>query len=144
MILDIQETFSLAQAVTAVGDTPSTNVYDTGSTADQGIGDEVIYVYAKVKAAFTTAAGGALQVVLQHSTDNSTFTDVQVLTPVTAVAALTANTTLVRAALPIGLNRYLRLAYRIATGVMTAGTVDAYLTLDVQANNNYAGGFVIA
>lgn len=143
MILDSQLQFSDAQAFTATGDTASTNVYDTGSAADIGVGEE-LYIYAKVKAAFTTSAGGTLQFVLQDSADNSSWADVQVLTPVTAVASLTANSTQVRARLPIGLRRYIRLAYRVATGVMTAGSVDSYLVFDVPANTANASGFSVA
>ena len=143
MILDTQEQFSDAQAVTSVGDAASTNVYDTGAAADVGIGEE-IYVYAKSKAAFTSSGAGTLQVILQDSADNSTFADVQALTPAKALATLTANTDLVRARLPIGLRRYIRLAYRVGTAAMTGGTVDAYLSLEVQAQQYGASGFTVA
>jgi hypothetical protein len=143
MILDSQMQLSAAQAVTAVGDTASTNVYDTGAAADVGTGEEQ-YIYARTVAAFTTGAGGTLQFVLQDSADNSSFADVQVLTPVRAVAALTANTDQVKARLPLGLRRYLRLAYRVATGVMTAGTVDSYIGGEVQSNTAYPSGFTVA
>jgi len=143
MILDSQMQLSAAQAVTALGDTASTNVYDTGAAADVGAGEEQ-YVFVRTVAAFTTAAGGTLQIVLQDSADNSSWADVNVLSPVTAVAALTANTTQVRARFPIGLRRYLRIAYRVATGVMTGGTVDAYFGSEVQANTSYPSGFTVA
>lgn len=143
MILDSQLQLSAAQAVTAVGDTASTNVYDTGAAADVGTGEEV-YIYARTVAAFTTGAGGTLQFVLQDSADNSSWADVQVLTPVRAVAALTANTDQVKARLPIGVRRYLRLAYRVATGVMTAGTVDAYFGGEVQSNTTYPTSYTVA
>jgi len=144
MILDSQMQLSAAQAFTATGDTVSTNVYDTGAAADVGAGQNE-YIFARTVAAFTTGAGGTLQFVLQDSADNSSWADVQVLTPVLAVAALTANTTQVRARLPIGLRRYLRLAYRVATGVMTAGSVDSYIGVqDVQANTTYPSGFTVA
>jgi hypothetical protein len=143
MILDTQTQLSDAQAVTSTGDAASTNVYDTGAAADIGIGEE-LYIYARTKAAFTTSASGTLQFVLQDSADNSSWADVQALTPVRAVAALTANTDQVRARLPIGLRRYIRLAYRVATGAMTAGTVDAYIVLDVQAQQYGASGFSVA
>jgi hypothetical protein len=143
MILDSQEQLSDAQAVTSTGDAASTNVYDTGAAADVGIGND-IYVYVKTKAAFTSGGSGTLQVVLQDSADNSTFADVQALTPVKALATLTANTDLVRARLPIGLRRYIRLAYRVGTAAMTAGTVDAYLSLEVQAQQYGSSGFSVA
>lgn len=143
MILDTQEQFSDAQAVTVIGDAASTNTYDTGSSADIGIGEE-LFIYVKTKAAFTSAGAGTLQVVLQDSADNSTFADVQSLTPAKALANLTANTDLVRSRLPIGSRRYIRLAYRVGTAAMTAGTVDAFLSLDVQAQQYGASGFSVA
>lgn len=136
MYFDNQETFSLAQAVTSTGDTASTNVYDTGSSADIGIGHP-IFVFVKTKAAFTSAGAGTLQVVLQDSADNSTFADVQTLTPALALAALGANKKQVRARLPIGLRRYIRLAYRVGTAAMTAGTVDAFLALATDSSPAY-------
>ena len=143
MILDTQETFSDAQSVaSAAGDVASTNVYDTGAAADVGIGTD-IYLYAKMNAALV-GAGASIAVVLQDSADNSTFADVQVVSKVTGVAAAVANAELVRARLPIGLRRYLRLAYRISGATTTGGTVSSYLVTDVQAQQYGASGFSVA
>ena len=97
-------------------------------------------MFVKTKAAFTSAGAGTLQVVLQDSADNSTFADVQTLTGAVALAALGANKKQVRARLPIGLRRYIRLAYRVGTAAMTAGTVDAFLALATDSNNAYTSG----
>lgn len=138
MIINSQETFSDAQSVaSAAGDVVSTNVYDTGAAADVGIGED-LYLVVKMVAALV-GAGASIQAVLQHSTDNSTFTDAAA-GPVVAVAAATANKTIARLPLPIGLNRYLRVAYRISGATTTAGTASAYLVLDVQASNAYKSG----
>jgi len=142
MILDTQETFSDAQSVAAAaGDIVSTNVYDTGAAADVGIGNN-IYLYAKMNAALV-GAGTSIAVVLQDSADNSTFADVQVVSKVVPVASAVANAELVRARLPIGLRRYLRVAYRITGGTTTAGTASAYLVNDVQAQQYGASGFTV-
>jgi hypothetical protein len=143
MILDAQNMLSNGQAVTSTGDTASTDVYDTGAAADVGIGYDV-YMHVKTRAAFTSGGAGTLQVVLQDSADNSSWADVQTLTPARALAALGANTEIVRARLPIGLRRYIRFAYRVGTAAMTAGTVDAHLALDVQAQQYGASGFSVA
>lgn len=142
MLIDTQQEFSVAQAVTATGDTASTNVYDTGAARDVGIGEE-IYVFTKVKAAFTSGGAGTLQVKLQDSADNSTFADVQTLTGVLALSALTVDTVIARVRLPIGLRRYLRLAYTVGTAAMTAGTVDAFLATNVQAYQFGSSGFSV-
>ena len=142
MILDNQNMLSLAQAVTSTGDTASTDVYDTGAAADVGIGYDT-YLHIRTGVAFTSGGAGTLQFVLQDSANNSAWADVQSLTPVRALAALTANTEQVRTRLPIGLRRYIRVVYRVATAAMTAGTVDAHLALDVQAQQYGASGFQV-
>lgn len=142
MILDSQLQFSALQAITSTGDTASTNVYDTGAAADIGTGvDQVVLI--RTGTAFTSGGAGTLQIVLQDSADNSTFADVQV-SPVYALAALTANKILLQQRLPIGLRRYIRIAYRVATAAMTAGTVDAFLVHDEQSNTAYPSGFTVA
>jgi hypothetical protein len=140
MILDNQAMYATAQAVTAVGDTASTNVYDHGpGNAGPGAGD--MWLFGKTNAAFTTGAGGTLQAVLQDSADNSTFADVQTLTPVLAVAALPANRIIFQVRLPGNLRRYSRIAWRVGTGVMTAGTVTAGAVEDVDIQQYLASGF---
>lgn len=132
MYIDSQETFSDAQSVAAaVGDIVSTNIYDTGSKADVGIGERM-FVYAKMVAALA-GVGSSIQVVLQTSADNSTWVDAATAPAVTTANAI-ANSVIARFALPIGLRRYLRLAYRITGATTTAGTASGYLVIDVQAN----------
>lgn len=144
MILDTQETFSELQSVAAaVGDIVSTNVLDTGDPYDSGAG-EITWLYAKLNAAVTSGGAATLQVVLQDSADNSTFADVQTLSPIYALAALTANKELARVRLPLGIRRYLRIVYRIAGATTTGGTASAYMAKDVQAQQYGASGFVVA
>ncbi len=145
MILDTQEQFSSAQSiVAAAGDVVSTNVYDTGAAADVGIGEEM-YIVAKTIAAVTSGGAATVQVVLQTDDNVSFTTPVEFpLTGALALAALGANTELVKQRLPIGLERYIRVVYRIGTAATTAGTVDAFLVKDVQANKPYASGFTVA
>lgn len=143
MILDTQEEFSVAQAVTAVGDTASTNIYDTQSSGpDEGIG-EPLWLVAQTNTAATSAGAATVSVVLQHSDDASAWSDVLV-GPAVALAGLTANTPILRTRLPIGLSkRYFRVAYRVGVAVLTAGTFSAFLTTGVQANNAYKSGFTV-
>lgn len=142
MIIDSQEKFSEAQSVAAAaGDIVSTNVYDTGAAADVGIGEEM-YLYAKMNAALV-GVGASIQVVLQDSADNSSFADKQASAAV-PVASATANATLAKVRLPIGLRRYLRVVYRISGGTTTQGTASAYLVKDVDAVQIGASGFSVA
>lgn len=135
MILDTQELLSSAQSIAAAaGDVASTNYYDTGAAADAGIGEELFLQIATV-AAVTSGGAATVQFVLQTD-DNTSFSSPREfpLTGALALAALTANTVQYRGRLPIGLERYIRVVYRIGTATTTAGTATTFLTKDVQAN----------
>lgn len=142
MILDLQEYFSQAQAVTATGDTASTNVLDTLVAQDEGIGEEVL-VGVICTTAPTSGGAATIQAVLQTSVDNATYTDA-LIGPSFAYTAVVAGTMLLQARLPVGLKRYLRVAYRIGTAVLTAGNFSAFLSKDTQAYQFGASGFTVA
>ncbi len=137
MYIDSQETFAEGQSVAAAaGDIVSTNVIDTGAAADVGIG-EPMFVYSTLVAAL--AGTGSVQVVLQHSSDNATFTDVS-SGPAVTVANGKIGTRLAAFALPRGLKRYLRVAFRVAGGTTSGGTASAYLFKDVQTQQYLKSG----
>ena len=135
MILDAQTRLSNAQAITATA--VSTNIYDFGSARDSGPG-EMLELFIRSIAAFT-AAGAATLTITVETDDNSSFSSATVLVSSIAIpkASLTANTEQFAIAIPTkNLERYIRLNYTIATGPMTAGTLDAYAgILDRQANS---------
>lgn len=141
MIKDSMLQFSTAQAFTATGDTVSTNIYDTGQTADEGVGHES-YLIVKTVAAVTSGGAATVAAVLQTSADNSTWVDALV-GPAQALAAMGANSEILKTRLPIGLRRYLRVAYRVGTAVLTAGTFDAFIVENVQAQQYGASGFTV-
>lgn len=142
MIMNSQEVFSAAQAFTATGDTVSTNVLDTGAAQDEGIGEGVRLI-VKTVAAVTSGGAATVAPVLQTSADNATWVDAMV-GPANAIAAMGANTILWNTPLPVGLRRYIRVAYRTATAVLTAGSFDAFLVKDAQAYQYGATGFAVA
>ncbi|SNR73765.1 hypothetical protein SAMN05192560_0779 [Methylobacillus rhizosphaerae] len=143
-MLDKEAKFATAQAVTATGDTASSNVYDAGNAASSDIGlARELWLNVSVRDAATSGGAATLTPVLQHSDDNSTFSDAQV-GPTVALAGLTAGATLWQAPLPVGLKRYTRVAFRVATAALTGGTFDAYLSLDVQRNIARPSGFTVA
>lgn len=139
MFVDTQETFADAESVaSAAGDVVSTNIYDTGAAADVGIGERM-YLYAKMNAALV-GAGASIQVVLQTSASSgSGYTDAMA-GQVIAVASATANAVLARLALPIGLQRYLRVVFRISGATTTAGTATAFLAKDVPGQQYLTSG----
>lgn len=131
-ILDSMARFSNAQSiVSGTGDVVSTDIYDTGAAADAGIGEEM-YLEARTIAG-AVGVGASVQFVLQTD-DNASFSSPKEfpLTPALAVAALTANTRQYLGRLPIGLERFLRLVYRITGASITTGTVSAYLVKNPQ------------
>ena len=150
MIMDKNEEFSSAQTlIVGTGDTVSTNILDTNPTGipstpqnhDEGIGEEV-YLNIRIGTAVASATG-TLQLVLQTD-DNSSFSSPKEfpLNAALAAASYPANTFVYQGRLPIGLERYLRVVYRVATAALTAGTADAFLSKDTQANRAYKSGFV--
>lgn len=139
MILDSQEFLSTAQSIAAAaGDVASTNYYDTGAAADVGIGEE-LFLECRTVAAVTSGGSATVQFVLQCD-GNSSFSSPKEypLTGAIALASLTANTVQYRGRLPHGLERYLRVVYRIGTATTTAGTATSFFLKGPQANTAIA------
>ena len=142
-MIDNYTKLAVAQTVTATGDTASTNVYDTGSANSSDIGlCEELWLQAAVATTVTSGGSATVQAVLQHSTDNSTWNDA-VAGPVFALASLVAGTNLLQVAPPLGLNRYLRVVWRVGTAALTAGAFTAFISLDVQRNVARPGSFTV-
>lgn len=142
MILDNQTIYSNAQAVTATGDTPSTNSYDHGpGNSGPGAGD--LWLIGKTTAAVTSGGAATVQMVLQDSADNATFADVMVASPALAIAALGANKTVAIVRFPGNVRRYTRVVWRVGTAVLTGGTLSAFPVLDADVQQYLASGFRI-
>lgn len=151
MIMDKNEEFSVAQTlIVGTGDTVSTNILDTNPTGnpatpqniDEGSG-EGVWLNVRIGTAVASATG-TLQLVLQVD-DNSSFSSPKEfpLNAALGAASYPANTFVYQGRLPIGLERYLRVVYRVATAALTAGTVDAFLTKNTQFNRTYAAGYTV-
>lgn len=143
-MLDNNTKLATNQAVTATGDTASSNVYDSGSAAssDIGLADE-LWLNCQVGTTAATSDGAAtLTPVLQHSDDNGTYTDAMV-GPQVALAALTAGAALWQTKLPVGLKRYIRVGWRVGTAALTAGTFTAFISIDLQRNIARPSGFSV-
>ena len=130
MILDAKLQFSKAQAVTVTA--PSTDVLDLGAAGD-ALKEGNMYLVVKTIAAATADGAATTNISLQTSVDDA-FTAPIILfdSGSLALAALTANTEVVKLTLPIGVKRFLRVVYTIGTGPLTAGTFDAFLTPNVN------------
>lgn len=138
MYLDTLLKFSDEQAVTSTGDTASTNVVNAG-TGDAGAGEN-LFLFITVDEAVTSAGAATVQFVLQTD-DNESFSSATdaMLSASIGKAALTAGAT-VKMRLPVGLEKYLRVAYRVGTAALTAGKFSAFIAKDVPVETTYASG----
>jgi hypothetical protein len=161
MYIDSNLEFSNSQAVTATA--ISTDVYDTlsiaagaGSTGINGGGvttdlGQATDLYLVVQTAVTCTDSGSdatLTITLESdSTANlATSATVHFSTGAIAFASFaTAGTRLVTVKLPHGLyERYLGVRYTVASGPLTAGAFDAFLTTDsAGVYRAYGTNFVV-
>lgn len=141
-IIDSQMELSAAQAVTSIGTTLSTNIYDVGADYDAGVG-EPLNISVEVKT--TATSGGSATVAVQLQTSDSAGSGyVQIMEgePI-AVADLVAGKKLLEGPIPAGGKRYFRLGYVVATAALTAGTFNASFQKDSQNNREYPSGFTV-
>jgi hypothetical protein len=127
MIIDKNLRMSSAQAVTISA--ASTDYIDLGKAGD-AYGNE-LYVVARVGTAFANAT--SMQISIQTDTDSGFATALETLvsSPVILEAALTENTEVFKVRLPKGLKGYVR-GYYTVDGTHNAGTIDLFLTPDIQ------------
>lgn len=137
MILDKLLMFSEAQAVTATA--ASVDVIDLGpmdgTRRDIGVGYPLEF-WATVNTTATAAGAATLNVQLQTSADNSSWSTIYE-SGAQALANLAAGKRIVSAKVPAGVLRYLRVNYTVATGPLTAGAFTSGINLDVDANTPY-------
>lgn len=158
MILDSQNEFSDAQAVTATA--ISTNVYDLFSLGagggasispnariDVGDADELYIVVQTAVAATDTGSDATLTVTVESADDAGLTTNAQVHLTTGALAFATFSpqgAQLLKARLPKALyRRYLGVRYTVAAGPLTAGAFDAFLTPSVDNQRPYKSGFIV-
>jgi len=141
MIIDSQLELSNKQSLAGSGTIVSTNVVDTGSVGDVGIGD-TLRLYVQIDQ--NLAGATALQVVLQTD-DNEAFSTPTVIyaSGTFAAAAVIAGAELVDIEIPRGAERYLRVGY-VLTGTASAGQASAHFVEDVQRNRAYPIAYTVA
>jgi hypothetical protein len=138
-----------------VGSTDSANIIDVSQLAnsasgygrDVGIGDG-LQILCMVGTAFTSGGGATMAVSISTAPDSGSGTPgtwgVLETGPAVAVASLTAGTELLRVPMPLGVQKFLKLTYTVATANMTAGTIISAIVLDRQALGTlygYRSGF---
>lgn len=151
MIIDAFNELSDAQAVTSTA--LSTNCIDLGPVTDNVLRDigtgTNLYAFIRTNTAATDSGSDAtLTVTIESDSDVnlSTSTTVHVSTGALAFATFSpAGTVLFAGPLPAGsYERYLAVRYTVASGPLTAGNFDAFITHDIDAYRAYAKRWSIA
>ena len=122
MLIDKLLQISDAEAVTVTA--ASANSIDLGAAGDALGGQEL---YCDIRVATTCTAAGAATVAfdLQHdSVSNFASATSLISVPAVAKATLVAGYWVLRAKIPTGCKRYLRVNFTVATGPLTAGNFD--------------------
>lgn len=132
MIIDRENHFNYGkQTITATA--ASTDVIDQGAAGVE-YGPGSLFLVSRVGTAFTADGLATLNIQLQTATDEAFTSPITVYdSGAIGKAALTANTIVQKVdinALP--LKRYIRVNYVVATGPMTAGTIESFFTPDVK------------
>jgi len=130
MILDKELIFSDAQAETTVAPHASKNIVDL-TTAGDAL--DSLWLVVAVQTTVTSEGNATVTFALQTDSD-SAFGSAETLLATAAIAkaSLTAGTQVIRARIPMGCKRYLRVLYTIGTAVLTAGKFDAYLVSGID------------
>ena len=132
MYIDKQLLMSDAQAVTSSA--ASTNVIDLGAHLgmDPGVTEDL---WLQVRVDTTATASGSATVTFTVETDDDeAFGSATTVYSSAAIgkATLVAGYYPVRIRLPLGMERYVRVYYTVATGPLTAGKFDAFINSGAQ------------
>lgn len=144
MYLDAHNLFSDAQAITSSA--ASTNLIDLGvANRNLGVGQPV-YVVVQCDVAMTDASSNSTVAVTIEQDTAAAFSSATAVQTIGTFAAVSAVGTRIFAAIqPDAITeRYIRVYYNVANGVLTTGSFTAYLTDNVQAEFEYPDGFTIS
>ncbi len=133
MIIDKELMMSNAQAVTATA--ASSDVVDLGARLgleNGGLSDD-LWLQIRVDTA-VEASGSATVAFALQTADDAAFGSATTLwsSAATGKATLVAGYSVARFKLPIGMKRYARVYYTVASGPLTAGKFDAFINSGVQ------------
>lgn len=145
MILDAQNLFSDAQAITATA--VSTNSIDLGMTSgyDLGAGED-LYVHLNVDVAFTDSGSDSTVTVTLVTDDNAALSSPTAVQTLGTFPALSAVGAKIVACIQPGLSfeRYVGLNYTLANGNLTTGSITAALVKDPDAYKSYPDAITIS
>jgi hypothetical protein len=142
MLIDQQNEFSAAQAVTSTGSTASTNTVDLGAARDvSGGASGPLFLLCEVVTPFASGGSATLQVQVQTSPDNATWSILDQSDAI-PVASLAQGYKFLPNKLAGPTQRYLRLNYVVGTAAMTAGALTAGLVPSLDVQPVYPRGYV--
>lgn len=144
MIVDKQNAFCEAQAVTAAAG--STNTIDLGIARDPGTGED-LYIVVVVTTALTDGGSNTGTVVALEGDSTTSITPDGTRDLFTFAQAAAAGTVKYARLQPGGAPeqyQYLRLKFTPSGANLTGGAFSAYLTKDIQKALNYAKGYTIS
>ena len=128
MILEAKLIFSDEQEETTVAAHDSDDILDTEVTDNLAKGTQ-LFIHCVVHTAFTSGGSATLVATFETSPDNSTWTT-HCTSESWAVADLVAGAVLLERAIPMEkCQRYWKFEYTIGTAAMTAGSIDAFVTI---------------
>lgn len=144
MILDAQNTFSDAQAVTATA--VSTNSIDlSAASIDLGSGENLYIVVVCDVAMTDSGSDSTLAVALVTDSDSALGSATAVQSLGTFAALSAAGTKIVARIQPgLTLEQYIGLSYTPASGNLSTGSFSAYIAKDVDTSKAYADGITIS
>lgn len=144
MLIDNQNMFSNAQAVTAAAG--STNTIDLGAVRNLGVG-EALYIVCQVSTLLADAGSNTGTTVALEGDSTESFTPDGTVDLFTFAQAAAAGTTKI-ARLSPGIAplsyRYIRLKFTPAGANLTAGAFSAWITNNIDAWQAYAKNYTIS
>jgi hypothetical protein len=140
MLMDIQNRFSNAQAIT--GSAGSTDIVDLGTDGRNiGVGEE-LYLVAIVTTAFTDSGSDSTVTVNLETDDNPSMSSPTTILNAGTFAALSAVGSRLIVRLPVAAyERYLGVRYTVANGNLTTGGITTFLTKNIDAYTNYQNNY---
>lgn len=125
--MSIRDVKCIFPAYDLSGGTGVSDVIETGFKGDAYVG-----LWLVVRGIEAGAGGTSVVVKLQTASDEAFSSPVDLFTSgAIELAALTEDTEHVKVRIPLGCDKYLRLKYEV-TGSFTGGTMEGYLTPDVN------------
>jgi len=143
MIMDKENQFSAAQAITAAAN--STNVIDSSAAGEDLGAGENLFIVAVVTTAFTDAGSDSTLNVSLQTDDNSAMASPTVIQDLFTFPALSpVGTKKIARIQPATFERYVGLVYTPANGNLTAGAVSAMIVKDADIQKFYPDAINIA